>query len=135
MLQATRICIILDINNIETIVDSRGTGKGPLEPNPADSLACSGLRTRRRLERRLLRFKDRNGFWWAKLSSVIILEIVLASKTILHSEDGDESTTSSLSWKDFMQACQALADLPANWPISESVIAIRESLPLRLNSR
>jgi hypothetical protein len=66
--------MILDINNIETIADSRGTGKGPLEPNPADSLACLGLRARLRLERRLLRFKDRIGLWWAKLSSVIILE-------------------------------------------------------------
>jgi hypothetical protein len=48
-------------------------------------------------------------------------EIVLASKIILHSEDGDESANSSLTWKDFMQVCQALADLPENWPISESV--------------
>jgi hypothetical protein len=77
MLQATRICIILDINNIETIADSRGTGRGPLQPNPAGSL--SGLRARLRLERRLLRFKDRNGLWWAKLSSVIIFEMITIS--------------------------------------------------------
>jgi hypothetical protein len=30
---------------METIADSRGTGRGPPEQNPADSLACSGLRT------------------------------------------------------------------------------------------
>jgi hypothetical protein len=71
--------------------------------------------------------------YWSRVW--IVQEIVLASKVILHFEDGDESTTSSLDWEDFMQVCQALADLPANWPISESVSAVRESLPLRLESR
>ena len=62
MSQATGIYIILNISNIETIADSRGSGKDPSEQNPADSLACSRLRARLRLEQRLLRFKDRNGF-------------------------------------------------------------------------
>jgi hypothetical protein len=71
--------------------------------------------------------------YWSRVW--IVQETVLASKIILHCEDGDKSTTSSLDWNDFMQVCQALADLPANWPISESVLAVRECLPLRLESR
>lgn len=71
--------------------------------------------------------------YWSRVW--IIQETVLASKLILHCEDSDESTTSKLDWKDFMQVCHALADLPASWPISESVLAVRESLPLRLDSR
>jgi hypothetical protein len=71
--------------------------------------------------------------YWSRVW--IVQETVLASKVILHGEDDDENTTSSLDWKDFMQVCQALANLPVNWPISKTALAIRESLPLRLESR
>jgi hypothetical protein len=71
--------------------------------------------------------------YWSRVW--IVQETVLASKVILHGEDDDENPTSSLRWEDFMQVCQALANLPANWPISETVLAVRESLPLRLESR
>jgi hypothetical protein len=51
---------------METITDSRGSyfvEGDPPKHNPADSLACSGLRARLRLEQRLLRPKDGNGLW------------------------------------------------------------------------
>src|SRR5882757_6806587 len=72
MLFGTRVYIIPNINNMETVADLRGPEEVPPERNPADSLAGSGLRARLRLEQRLLRFKDGSGFWWAKVSSVII---------------------------------------------------------------
>lgn len=52
-----------DINNMETIADSRGPEKDHPEQNPADLLACSGLRAGLRLERQLLRSKVGNGLW------------------------------------------------------------------------
>jgi hypothetical protein len=58
---------------METIIYSRGRQKGPPERDPADSLACSGLRARLRLDQRLLRFKDGSGLWWAQLSSEIVV--------------------------------------------------------------
>jgi hypothetical protein len=51
------------IYNMETVTDSRGIQKGPPERDPADSLACSGLRAQLRLEQRLLRSKDGSGLW------------------------------------------------------------------------
>jgi hypothetical protein len=63
---------------METITDSRGSyfvEGDPPKHNPADSWACSGLRTRLRLEQRLLRPKDGNGLWWSELSSEIIVEV------------------------------------------------------------
>jgi hypothetical protein len=48
---------------METIADSReGPEEGSLEHDLADSSACSGLRARLRLEQRLLRPRDGNGF-------------------------------------------------------------------------
>ena len=52
------------INNMETVADSREVpGENLPEHDPADSLACSRLRARLRLEQRLLRPKDGNGLW------------------------------------------------------------------------
>jgi hypothetical protein len=76
MLFGTRVYIIPDINNMETVADLRGPEEVPPERNQADSLVGSGLRARLRLEQRLLRFKDGSGFWWAKVSSVIISVIL-----------------------------------------------------------
>jgi len=42
---------------------SREPEEDPLEHDPADSSACSGLRARLRLEQRLLRSQDGNGLW------------------------------------------------------------------------
>ena len=56
------------------IFRSGGTGKGHPEQNPADSLACSGLRARLRLEQRLLGSKHGSRLWWLKLSSEILVE-------------------------------------------------------------
>ena len=64
----------LYINNMETVADSGGGQKRDPEYNPADSLACSGLRARLRLGQRLLRSKDGNGLWWAELSCEILTE-------------------------------------------------------------
>jgi hypothetical protein len=68
---------------------SQGLARGPKSAPPGPLLngdrgarkdaaydVCSGLRAQLRLERRLLRFKDGNGFWWVKLSSVILWEVV-----------------------------------------------------------
>jgi len=44
----------------------------PLEHDPADSSACSGLRARLRLEQRLLRSKDGSGLWSGPNSAQII---------------------------------------------------------------
>jgi hypothetical protein len=52
-----------DMNNMETIADSRGPEKEPPEQNLANLLACSGLRARLGLERQLLRSKVGNGLW------------------------------------------------------------------------
>jgi hypothetical protein len=71
--------------------------------------------------------------YWSRVW--IVQETVLASKLVLHCEDGDQGPTSSLNWEDFVQVCRELADLTENWPISKSVLAIRECLPLRLESR
>jgi len=58
MLQATGFTkLLLYIDNIKTVTDSRGNQKGPRKRDLADSLSCSGLRARLRLERRLLRFR------------------------------------------------------------------------------
>jgi len=67
--------VLEDINNMGTIADSRRTGKGHPEQNPADSLACSGLRARLRLEQRLRRSKHGSRLWWLKLSSEILGEV------------------------------------------------------------
>jgi len=61
VLQAIVFCNILYINNIETIPDYKGLEEDPPKHNPADSLACLGLRAQLRLEQRLLRSKDGNG--------------------------------------------------------------------------
>jgi hypothetical protein len=52
-----------------------GARRGSSEQNPADSLACCGLRARLRLEQRLLRSKDGSGLWWARLSSETLEEV------------------------------------------------------------
>lgn len=62
MLQATKICIIQNINNMETIADSRVPKRNP-EQNLADLLAYSGLRAQLRLRQQLLRSKDGSGLW------------------------------------------------------------------------
>jgi hypothetical protein len=53
----------------------KGARRGSPEHNPADSLACSGLRAQLRLEQQLLRLKDGDGLWWDHFSSEIIVEI------------------------------------------------------------
>jgi hypothetical protein len=56
---------------------TRGPEKDPPEHDPADSLACSGLRAQLRLEQQLLRSQDGSVLWLGKLSSEIIVEIGL----------------------------------------------------------
>ena len=63
---------------MEIITDSLGARRGSPEHNPANSLACSGLRARLRLEQRLLRSKDRSGLWRGLDSTEIISVIGLA---------------------------------------------------------
>jgi hypothetical protein len=93
---------------METITNSgggqkRGPDKDPPEHDLADSSICSGLRTLLRLEQRLLRSKDGNGLWWAKLSSETTLEIQdLHSRpqtiSAIPSKSGCSKTTSSGPW-------------------------------------
>jgi len=84
-MQATRVYIFPNINNIETLPELMPFP--PSEQNPADSLACSGPRARLRLERRLLRFKDGSGLWWANLSSETLEEIRSCCKIADEFED------------------------------------------------
>lgn len=66
---------------METITDSRGVPEAdPPEHDPADLLACSGLKAQLRSEQRLIRSKDGNGLWWGHLSSKIMLENILELK-------------------------------------------------------
>jgi hypothetical protein len=73
MLQTNRHQQYLYPDNMETITDSPGARRGSPEHDPAESLACSGLRAQLRLEQRLLRSKDENGLWWGHLSSETIV--------------------------------------------------------------
>ena len=57
----------------------------PPRHNPADLLACSGLRAQLRLEQRLLRSKDGNGLWCAQLSSGIIVVKTMGHAGSFHS--------------------------------------------------
>jgi len=43
---------------METVADSRMTGRGTPQHNPADSFACSELKAQLKLEQRLLKSKD-----------------------------------------------------------------------------
>jgi hypothetical protein len=61
---------------METITDSGGSEKRiPPKHNPANLLACSGLRARLRLEQRLLKSKDGSGLQRGPDSAEIIVEI------------------------------------------------------------
>jgi hypothetical protein len=69
----------------------------------------------------------------------IIQEIILAKRILIHcrSQNYHMSTEArfGLDWDLLIQVCSGLADLPKNWPLSESILDIRESIPLRLDAR